>query len=94
MACPAWKRVGLWLGGGALVGGGTCSRDEQKGQTYQTKGAASGAGVRLGTGGHVQPPAPPHTSRRNSLEGADLTVGLGGRGCGGRVSENPGRLGL
>lgn len=61
---------------GGLVGGGTCSRDEQKGQTYQTKGVASWAGVRLGTGSHVQPPALPHTSRRNSLEDADLTVGL------------------
>lgn len=67
---------GALAGGGRGTGGGTCSRDEQKGQTYQAKGAADRAGVRLGTGGHVQPPAPPHTSGWNSSEGADLTVGL------------------
>lgn len=50
-------REGPWLGQGSGTGGSTCSRDEQKGQTHQAKGAASQAGVRLGTGRHVQPPA-------------------------------------
>lgn len=71
--------------GGAVAGGGTCSRDEQKGQTYQAQGAASQAAVRVGTGGHVQPPAPQHTCGRNSSEGSDLTVGCEA----GRVGAGP-----
>lgn len=50
----------------ARAGGGrTCSRDEQKGQAHEAEGAAEQAGVGLGTGGHVQPPA-----RRTPLAGA------------------------
>ena len=49
---------------GGARGGRTCSRDEQKGQTYEAEGAAEQAGVGLGTGGHVQPPA-----RRTPLAG-------------------------
>lgn len=79
-------REGPWQGQGSGTGGGTCSRDKQKGQTYQAKGAANQAGVRLGTGGHVQPPTPPHTSGRNPSEGADLTVGLWSGAGGGRAS--------
>lgn len=57
---PAWTGRDPGWGWGSGAGGGTCSREEQKGQTYQAKGAADQARVRLGTGGHVQP-QPHHT---------------------------------
>lgn len=56
--------------------GGTCSRDGQKGQTQQAKRAAKQAGVRLGTGGHVQPPP-----RGTPLDGTHRKVLTSQWGC-------------